>query len=85
MLLPTFYQEIQRRIDKIGYTGHDDITQAPLTPDDDYHAPVPVHGESDWYQNFMFVGEDRLQRYADFVDMDTHPLTSSALDIYAEE
>ena len=85
MLIPTFYQEIQKRIDRIGFTGHHDIVSAPLSPADDYHAPVPVHGESDWYQNFMFVGEDRLQRYADFVDMDTHPLTASALDIYGEE
>jgi len=85
MLIPTFYQEIQKKIDRLGFSGHHDITSAPLSPSDEYHAPVPVHGESDWYQNFMFVGEDRLQRYADFVDMDTHPLTASALDVYGEE
>ena len=84
-LLPTFFNDIQQNIDKFGYVGHDDIISAPLTPKDNYHAPIPVHDESDWYQNFMFVGEDRLQRYTDFVGMDAHPLMSSALDIYAEE
>lgn len=81
----TLFQEIQKQIDQLGYLGHSDIASGLIQPGQEWHAPIPVKQEHEWYHGSMFISEDRLQRYADFEDMDLHPFTSAIFDIYAEQ
>ncbi len=83
ILNSTLFQNIQRQIDQLGYITVRDVTGA--TNPEQLTAPVPVRDESEWYENVMSVSQDRIARYGDFEDMDTHPLMASILDIYSQE
>jgi hypothetical protein len=66
----------------MGYLGQREIGSGSL---EDYTAPVPAKSEYEWYGSFLFLSQDRIQRYADFEDMDDHAFTGAIFDIYAEE
>ena len=76
------FHDIQKKIDGLGFISRE-IASAEAA--DDPFAPVVGKDEYEWYNDFLFVSNDRFNRYSEYFEMARYPLIKGALDVLADD